>query len=126
MIDTMEGEGYLAILGNWHNLDQPCLMVVVYAQQDYHDKKTLWNNLTQLLENKNNFSILIGDFSEFRYESERNGIVFGLRGGCALLTHCSVVANGLRNPNTETLHGLDLRDSSEREGFLQERKLGGA
>ncbi|GKB92645.1 retrovirus-related pol polyprotein from transposon TNT 1-94 [Tanacetum coccineum] len=76
MIDTMEGEGYLDILGNWRNMDQPCLMVVVYAPQNYHDKKTLWNNLTRLLENHNNFSILIGDFNEVRYESERMGTVF--------------------------------------------------
>ncbi|GJV36273.1 cytochrome P450 [Tanacetum coccineum] len=77
MIDTMEGEGYLAILGNWRNMDQPCLMVVVYAPQDYHDKKTLWNNLTRLLENQNNFSILIGDFNEVRrkkiYSDEQLG-----------------------------------------------------
>jgi hypothetical protein len=80
MIDTMEGEGYLAILGKWRNLDQPCLMVVVYAPQDYHDKKALWDNLTRLLENHNNFSILIGDFNEVRYESERMGTVFDSRG----------------------------------------------
>ncbi|GJT98496.1 putative RNA-directed DNA polymerase, eukaryota, reverse transcriptase zinc-binding domain protein [Tanacetum coccineum] len=61
-------------------MDQPCLMLVVYAPQDYHDKKTLWNNLTRLLENHNNFSILIGDFNEVRYESERMGNVFYSRG----------------------------------------------
>ncbi|GJU90796.1 retrotransposon protein, putative, ty1-copia subclass [Tanacetum coccineum] len=80
MTDSLEGEGFLAILGNWRNIDQPCLMVVVYAPQDYRKKKTLWNNLARLVDSHNNFSILIGDFNEVRFESERMGTEFDPRG----------------------------------------------
>ncbi|GJW53439.1 RNA-directed DNA polymerase, eukaryota [Tanacetum coccineum] len=80
MTDSLEGEGFLAILGNWRNIDQPCLMVVVYAPQDYREKKTLWNNLARLVDSHNNFSILIGYFNEVRFESERMGTEFDPRG----------------------------------------------
>ncbi|GJW72625.1 putative RNA-directed DNA polymerase [Tanacetum coccineum] len=72
----MYGEGFLALLGTWRNLEAPCLLVVVYAPQDHHEKQILWNNLSQLIANYNNFSILLGDFNEVIFQSDRIGIVF--------------------------------------------------
>ncbi|GKA79907.1 putative RNA-directed DNA polymerase [Tanacetum coccineum] len=76
LTDTMYGEGFPALLGTWRNLEVPCLLVVVYAPQDHHEKQILWNNLSQLIANYNNFSILLGDFNEVIFQSDRIGIVF--------------------------------------------------
>ncbi|GKD51406.1 putative RNA-directed DNA polymerase [Tanacetum coccineum] len=64
LIDSLKGEGYLALLGSWYNIEFPCLIVVVYAPHDLREKKVLWNNLIRVIENHNNFSILLGDFNE--------------------------------------------------------------
>ncbi|GJU60738.1 cytochrome P450, partial [Tanacetum coccineum] len=79
LTDTMDGEGFLALLGTWRNLEAPCLLFVVYAPQDHHEKQILWNNLSQLIANYNNFSILLGDFNEVRFQSDRMGTVFDSR-----------------------------------------------
>ncbi|GKE43570.1 cytochrome P450, partial [Tanacetum coccineum] len=79
LIDSLKGEGYLALLGSWYNIEFPCLIVVVYAPHDLREKKVLWNNLTRVIENHNNFSILLGDFNEVRYETERLGTTFNRR-----------------------------------------------
>ncbi|GKB70539.1 cysteine-rich receptor-like protein kinase, partial [Tanacetum coccineum] len=47
LIDSLKGEGYLALLGSWYNIEFPCLIVVVYAPHDLREKKVLWNNLTR-------------------------------------------------------------------------------
>ncbi|GJV37784.1 RNA-directed DNA polymerase, eukaryota, reverse transcriptase zinc-binding domain protein [Tanacetum coccineum] len=79
LTDTMNGEGFLALLGTWRNLEAPCLLVLVYAPQDHHEKQILWNNLSQLIANYNNFSILLGDFNEVRFQSDCMGTVFDSR-----------------------------------------------
>ncbi|GJX68153.1 RNA-directed DNA polymerase, eukaryota [Tanacetum coccineum] len=77
--ESLKGDGYLALLGRWRNIDTSCLIVVVYAPQDHRDKKKLWNNLASLIENHNSFSVLLGDFNEVRYEMERLGTIFDKR-----------------------------------------------
>ncbi|GKB15937.1 putative RNA-directed DNA polymerase [Tanacetum coccineum] len=77
--DSIKGQGFLALLGRWRNNDASCLMVIVYAPQDHRDKQLLWKNLTRLIDNHNDFSIIFGDFNEVRSEVERLGTLFDRR-----------------------------------------------
>ncbi|PWA60275.1 RNA-directed DNA polymerase, eukaryota [Artemisia annua] len=54
LTNTTEGDGFLALYGNCRHVDSICLIVVVYAPQDYRDKMNLWNNLTKLIDTHNN------------------------------------------------------------------------
>ncbi|GKA30618.1 putative RNA-directed DNA polymerase, eukaryota, reverse transcriptase zinc-binding domain protein [Tanacetum coccineum] len=54
-------------------------MVIVYSPQGLRDKEMLWNDLTRLIDNHNDFSIILGDFNEVRSEMERLGTVFDRR-----------------------------------------------
>ncbi|GJV87895.1 putative RNA-directed DNA polymerase [Tanacetum coccineum] len=76
LIDSLEGNGFLALLGNWCNIESSCLIIVVYASQDYREKK----KLSQVITFHNTFTILLGDFNEVRSESERTGTIFDPRG----------------------------------------------
>nr|GEZ73825.1 hypothetical protein [Tanacetum cinerariifolium] len=40
------------------------------------DKEMLWNDLTRLIDNHNDFSIILGDFNEVRSQTKRLGTVF--------------------------------------------------
>nr|GEX73495.1 cytochrome P450 [Tanacetum cinerariifolium] len=42
---SMDGEGFVAIVGNWIDLDVNCLLIVVYALQEQNRKEKLWQNL---------------------------------------------------------------------------------
>ncbi|PWA63175.1 cytochrome P450 [Artemisia annua] len=81
-IDTLfkGGDGFLALLGQWRNIDIPCIFVVVYAPQNHLLKKKLWLDLSRLILDKNNLTVVLGDFNEVRSQTERLGTVFDPRG----------------------------------------------
>nr|GEY70179.1 putative RNA-directed DNA polymerase, eukaryota, reverse transcriptase zinc-binding domain protein [Tanacetum cinerariifolium] len=79
MSDSKKGDGYLADLRNWHDIDSLCLMVIVYSPQGLHDKEMIQNDLTRLIDNHNDFSIILGDFYKVISETERLGAVFDHR-----------------------------------------------
>ena len=68
-----EGDGFVAITGKLFEFDTTCLMIVVYAPQDHKRKKKLWRELNQIINQQNIPSIVLGDFNEVRYASERLG-----------------------------------------------------
>ncbi|GJW56442.1 putative ribonuclease H-like domain-containing protein, partial [Tanacetum coccineum] len=74
--ESKKWDGYPAVLGNCCNIDSQCLMVIVYSPQGLRDKEMLWNDLTRLIDNPNDFSIILGDFNEVRSETEILGTVF--------------------------------------------------
>lgn len=76
MHSIKEGEGFLAIFGVWHIFDTPSLMIIVYALQDNHKKKSLWKELTTLINDVNTLTIVFGDFNEVRSANERMGTSF--------------------------------------------------
>ncbi|GKE24464.1 cytochrome P450, partial [Tanacetum coccineum] len=80
LVSTWEGDGYLALLGNWVNIDIPCLFIIVYAPQEQRLKRKLWLELTELILNHNTLSVILGDFNEVRAEFERMGTIFDPRG----------------------------------------------
>ncbi|GJV25153.1 putative RNA-directed DNA polymerase [Tanacetum coccineum] len=56
------------------------ILEIVYALQDYKEKKMLWKALTLLINRHDSFSIILGDFNEVRHESKRRVTVFDPRG----------------------------------------------
>lgn len=78
--NVIDGDGFLAIYGNWIKFGFDCLMIVVYAPNDLTKKQSLWLRLTNLVNNYNAPSIVLGDFNEVRFESERKGSIFCRKG----------------------------------------------
>ncbi|GKF25673.1 cytochrome P450, partial [Tanacetum coccineum] len=77
---SLEGDGFLAIVGNWYNINIHCLIIIVYAPQDQRRKRKLWKDITQLILIHNNLTIVLGDFNEVRNVDEQKGTMFDPRG----------------------------------------------
>ncbi|PWA19483.1 cytochrome P450 [Artemisia annua] len=75
-ISTTIGDGFLAVLGSWQAVDIPCLFVVVYAPQDQKSKLKLWDNIEKIIALHDTLSVILGDFNEVRFASERKGTNF--------------------------------------------------
>lgn len=80
MQSFINGEGYLAIFNRWVNLDCCCVMIVVYAPQELAKKKSLWQDLSNVINNSNIVLIVLGDFNEVRSASERLAPYFVKKG----------------------------------------------
>lgn len=52
------------------------LLISVYAPQDFQSKRLLWNRLLAANNRWSGEILVMGDFNEVRYESERFGSVF--------------------------------------------------
>ncbi|PWA38384.1 cytochrome P450 [Artemisia annua] len=77
----VDEDGFIAIYGEWINTQMACLMIVVYAPQDVTSKRSLWIRLNNLVLSFQAASIVLGDFNEVRFESERLGSTFCKYGG---------------------------------------------
>nr|GFB72721.1 RNA-directed DNA polymerase, eukaryota [Tanacetum cinerariifolium] len=55
-------------------------MVVVYAPQDLRDKRILWDYLEHVINQWDSEVVIMGDFNEVRFKSERSGSVFNVQG----------------------------------------------
>ncbi|GJW02345.1 cytochrome P450 [Tanacetum coccineum] len=77
------GDGFLAVYGQWIHFNTPCLMIVVYAPQEFERKVILWDNLSNLVTSFNGPSLVFGDFNEVHEEAERMGSIFCHRGARA-------------------------------------------
>nr|GEV27163.1 cytochrome P450 [Tanacetum cinerariifolium] len=79
-IGTFEGYFFFVINGTWQSLETSCLMVIVYAPQSQAKKTSLWSELTIIILDHDNLTIVMGDFNEVRSTSERMGSVFNQNG----------------------------------------------
>ena len=77
---SMDGDGFVAIIGNWIDLDENCLLIVVYAPQEFSRKEKLWRDLISIINQHNMLTIVLGDFNEVRPASERMGTLFDAKG----------------------------------------------
>ena len=77
---SMDGDGFVAIIGNWIDLDENCLLIVVYAPQELSRKEKLWRDLISIINKHNMLTIVLGDFNEVRTASERMGRLFDAKG----------------------------------------------
>ncbi|GJX36639.1 RNA-directed DNA polymerase, eukaryota, reverse transcriptase zinc-binding domain protein [Tanacetum coccineum] len=69
-------DNYVVIDGLWIPNDVQVKWIVVYAPQSLSNKITLWSTLSNLLDNWDGISVIMGDFNEVRDEGERYGWVF--------------------------------------------------
>ncbi|GKA93190.1 hypothetical protein Tco_0815176, partial [Tanacetum coccineum] len=77
---STEGDGYLAIVGFWQNIDIPCLFIIVYSPQEQRRKHIMWSEFNRLITHRNTFTIVLGNFNKVRVREERKRTIFDPRG----------------------------------------------
>nr|GEZ59184.1 RNA-directed DNA polymerase, eukaryota [Tanacetum cinerariifolium] len=66
--------------GVWRQTGNDLLIIVVYAPHDLKDKQMMWDYLTYEIGKWKGEVVIIGDFNEVRYKSNRFGSVFIIQG----------------------------------------------
>ncbi|GJZ83177.1 RNA-directed DNA polymerase, eukaryota, reverse transcriptase zinc-binding domain protein [Tanacetum coccineum] len=68
------------IWGVWLKTGKDLLIVAVYAPHDLKDKQMLWDYLTHEITKWKGEVVIMGDFNEVRYKSDRFGSMFNVQG----------------------------------------------
>ncbi|GKA94146.1 RNA-directed DNA polymerase, eukaryota, partial [Tanacetum coccineum] len=68
---------FVLVEGIWKPMGSKLLMVGIYAPQDLCEKRMLWNYLHEVLSRWQGEAIVMGDFNEVRFPSERHDIPLG-------------------------------------------------
>ncbi|GJW95793.1 RNA-directed DNA polymerase, eukaryota [Tanacetum coccineum] len=84
---------FVIIRGCWRLTGQNFLLIAVYAPQDSRDKQSLWDYLQQEIGKWKGEVIIMGDFNEVRFKSDRFGSNFNLHG--AQLFNSFISGSGL-------------------------------
>ncbi|GJY48474.1 RNA-directed DNA polymerase, eukaryota [Tanacetum coccineum] len=71
---------FVMVRGAWRSTGQLVLLISIYAPQDVSEKQMLWNFLQWEISKWNGDVVIIGDFNEVRYKSDRFGFVFNAHG----------------------------------------------
>ncbi|GJS07785.1 RNA-directed DNA polymerase, eukaryota [Tanacetum coccineum] len=71
---------FVMIRGVWCLTGNDLLIIAVYAPHDCRDKQMLWDYLTYEISKWKGEVVIMGDFNEVRYKSERFGSVFNVQG----------------------------------------------
>nr|KAJ0213524.1 hypothetical protein LSAT_V11C400208030 [Lactuca sativa] len=75
--ESIKGEGFLAIKVVWLGSRKSCCFVNVYAPQKPLRKRSMWNNLVDLINSDiDSCWFVFGDFNAVRLPEERLGFVF--------------------------------------------------
>ena len=68
------GQGFIMLIGKWHQETQPIHIITVYSPCDIQQKRVLWENIKQLkIQNQGGLWCILGDFNNIRLVSERVG-----------------------------------------------------
>nr|GEV96418.1 hypothetical protein [Tanacetum cinerariifolium] len=81
MVEISESQG--AEEGVWRQSGKDVLLIAVYAPHDFKEKLLLWDYLNRSIGRWNGKVIIMGDFNEVRYKSDRFGTVFHTQGANA-------------------------------------------
>nr|GEX69266.1 RNA-directed DNA polymerase, eukaryota, reverse transcriptase zinc-binding domain protein [Tanacetum cinerariifolium] len=71
---------FCMVWGVWLKTGVDIRMVVVYAPQELRDKRILWDYLEHVINQWDGEVVIMGDFNEIRFKSERFGSVFSVQG----------------------------------------------
>ena len=74
---------FVLLRGVWLTSGFDLLVVVVYAPQDPRDKSMVWDYLATEIKKWKCKVILMGNFNEVRYKSDRFGSVFNAKDALA-------------------------------------------
>ncbi|GJX51860.1 RNA-directed DNA polymerase, eukaryota, reverse transcriptase zinc-binding domain protein [Tanacetum coccineum] len=69
---------FVIIRGVWRLTGKKLLLIAVYAPYDIRDKQMLWDYLHREIGKWNGEVVIMGDFNEVRYKSDRFGSVFNV------------------------------------------------
>nr|GFB41171.1 RNA-directed DNA polymerase, eukaryota [Tanacetum cinerariifolium] len=78
--NTTISDYFIMIRGVWLKTDVNLLIVAVYAPHDLRDKRMLWDYLAHVINQWDGEVVIMGDFNEVRYKSDRFGLVFNVQG----------------------------------------------
>nr|GEW45230.1 RNA-directed DNA polymerase, eukaryota [Tanacetum cinerariifolium] len=71
---------FCMVWGVWMKTGVDILIVVVYAPQELRDKRILWDYLEHVINQWDGEVVIMGDFNEVRFKSERFGSIFNVQG----------------------------------------------
>nr|GEY95009.1 RNA-directed DNA polymerase, eukaryota [Tanacetum cinerariifolium] len=71
---------FIMIRGVWRQTGNDLLIIAVYAPHDIKDKQMMWDYLTYEIGKWKGEVVIMGDFNEVRYKSDRFGSVFNVQG----------------------------------------------
>ncbi|GKA90903.1 RNA-directed DNA polymerase, eukaryota [Tanacetum coccineum] len=71
---------FCMVRGVWLKTGVDILMVAVYAPQELRDKRILWDYLEHVINQWDGEVVIMGDFNEVRFKSERFCSVFNAQG----------------------------------------------
>nr|GEX73602.1 RNA-directed DNA polymerase, eukaryota, reverse transcriptase zinc-binding domain protein [Tanacetum cinerariifolium] len=69
-------DSFVMMRGVWRQSGKDVLLIAVYAPHDFKEKLLLWDYLNRSIRRWNREVIIMGDFNEVRYKSDRFGTVF--------------------------------------------------
>ncbi|GJY25245.1 RNA-directed DNA polymerase, eukaryota [Tanacetum coccineum] len=73
-------DSFVILRGVWLKNGADLLVVVVYGPHDQREKRTLWDYLAHTINRWKGEVVMMGDFNEVRYKSDRFGSVFNAQG----------------------------------------------
>ncbi|GJZ87098.1 RNA-directed DNA polymerase, eukaryota [Tanacetum coccineum] len=73
-------DSFVILRGVWLKNGVDFLVVVVYGPHDQREKRTLWDYLAHTINRWKREVVMMGDFNEVRYKSDRFGSVFNAQG----------------------------------------------
>ncbi|GJW74963.1 RNA-directed DNA polymerase, eukaryota [Tanacetum coccineum] len=76
-------DSFVMVRGVWRQNGTDLLIIAVYAPHDIKEKMVLWDYLNCTIGRWNGEVIIMGDFNEVRYKSDRFGSVFHAQGANA-------------------------------------------
>ncbi|GKE27020.1 RNA-directed DNA polymerase, eukaryota, partial [Tanacetum coccineum] len=71
---------FVIVRGVWRKSGTNLIIIAVYAPHDPRDKRMLWDYLMHVINQWNGEVIIMGDFNEVRYKSDRFGSIFNSQG----------------------------------------------
>nr|GEY70475.1 RNA-directed DNA polymerase, eukaryota [Tanacetum cinerariifolium] len=73
-------DSFIIVRGKWRLTGQNCMLIAVYAPHDTRDKHLLWDNLQREIGRWKGEVVIMGDFNEVRFKSDRFGSTFNAHG----------------------------------------------
>ena len=78
-INHQIGKGYIAFFGHHLKSKKDVSVINVYSPCNLNEKKSLWEEISNIKSSKQNFSwCILGDFNAVRNVNERKGIILGI------------------------------------------------
>nr|GEX99612.1 RNA-directed DNA polymerase, eukaryota [Tanacetum cinerariifolium] len=76
-------DSFVMVRGVWQQNITNLLIIAVYAPHDNNEKIVLWEYLSSMIGRWNGEVVIMGDFNEVRYKSDRSGSIFHAQGAIA-------------------------------------------